>query len=296
MPTETDSFRSVKNTSNSSRFDSLETANRVKRILGHTALICLCIVFVLPFVWALLASLKPSGSVLTPNMIPKDPTLENWVRVFKLLQIDRWIMNSLIFTTAAVFLTVLVDSLAGYALAKGDFRGQKGLYFLTVSMLIVPPQVILVPLFMEMAELNLINTYWAIMALYIANPFGAFMMRQFFITIPDELIDSAIMDGCNKLEIFFYILLPMAKPTIAALTIFTFVFSWNGLIWPLVVTQEASMFPVQVGIAQLTGSPYSSQWGLILAVAIIAMLPVLIIYLITQRTFMRGVTMMGAKR
>jgi len=229
-------------------------------------------------------------------MIPKDPTLENWVRVFKLLQIDRWIMNSLIFTTAAVFLTVLVDSLAGYALAKGDFRGQKGLYFLTVSMLIVPPQVILVPLFMEMAELNLINTYWAIMALYIANPFGAFMMRQFFITIPDELIDSAIMDGCNKLEIFFYILLPMAKPTIAALTIFTFVFSWNGLIWPLVVTQEASMFPVQVGIAQLTGSPYSSQWGLILAVAIIAMLPVLIIYLITQRTFMRGVTMMGAKR
>jgi multiple sugar transport system permease protein len=265
---------------------------RIVRLGVHAILLFFSVVAIIPFAWAFLTSLKPEEEIFTTifQLVPANPTIQNYAFVFTETLFDRWMMNSLIVTVGVIFFTLLVDSLAGYALAKGDFRGQKTVYMLVIGMLIIPPQVILVPLFLELRMLGWVDTYWAIMVLYIANPFGTFMMRQFFVSLPDHLIDAARLDGCSKWDIYLRIMLPMAKPALASLAVFTFVFTWGGFIWPLVITNSTSMFPVQVGIGLLKG-PYSKQWGPLLAAALTTAVPVLVAYLLAQKTFMSGIAL-----
>jgi multiple sugar transport system permease protein len=267
---------------------------RWPRYLAHVILIIAVFVFVSPFVWAFFTSLKPEAEIFASiyQIIPENPTGENYVQVWTEQPLDRWVMNSLIISTGIVFFTVLLDTLAGYALAKGQFRGRNITLTLVIGTLVIPPQVVLVPLFLEMNWIGWGNTYWAIMILFIANPFGTFMMRQFFMTIPDSLLDAARMDGCNTLEIYTRIMLPMAKPALASLTVFTFIFAWGAFLWPLIIVNDGAMFPLQVGIALLTG-PYTSNWGQLLAAAIMAAVPVLTAYLLAQQTFMEGIALSG---
>ena len=267
---------------------------RWPRYLAHAILIGAVFVFVSPFVWAFFTSLKPESEIFATiyQIIPSEPTAQNYVQVWTEQPLDRWVMNSLVISTGIVFFTVLLDTLAGFALAKGRFRGRGVTLTLVIGTLVIPPQVVLVPLFIEMNWLGWGNTYWAIMILFIANPFGTFMMRQFFMTISDSLIDAARMDGCNTLEIYTRIMLPMAKPALASLTVFTFIFAWGAFLWPLIIVNDGSMFPLQVGIALLTG-PYTSNWGQLLAAAIMAAVPVLTAYLLAQQTFMEGIALSG---
>ncbi len=270
--------------------------NRTERVLTHVILILASVIAVAPFIWAFFTSLKPPGEIFTSilTIIPAHPTFQNYVNAWFQTSLDRWILNSLILTVGVVFVTLLIDTLAGYALAKGDFRGRQIVYLLVIGTLVIPPQVVLVPLYIEMTSFHLANTYWAVMVLYIANPFGTFMMRQFYLNIPDSLVEAASMDGCNVFQIYTRIMLPMAKPSLASLGVFTFVFTWGAFLWPLIILNDSSMFPLQVGIGLLTGK-YSSQWGQLLAVAIFAALPVLVAYLLAQRTFMEGIALTGSK-
>ncbi|RYJ08733.1 carbohydrate ABC transporter permease [Halogeometricum borinquense] len=253
-------------------------------------------VAVFPFVWAFLTSLKPEDKIFTTitQIIPTDPTLINYVNMWLQNPLDRWVLNSLVLAVGVVFFTLLLDTLAGYALAKGDFKGKSIIYTLVIGTLVIPPQVVLVPLYLEMTMLNWSNTYWAIMVLYIANPFGTFMMRQFFLGVPDSLIEAARMDGCSTFQIYTRIMLPLAKPALSSLGVFTFIFVWGSFLWPLIILNDAAMFPLQVGIGLLTGR-YSSQWGQLLAAVIIAALPVMVAYLLAQRTFMKGIALSGGK-
>nr|WP_241432330.1 carbohydrate ABC transporter permease [Halogeometricum borinquense] len=266
------------------------------KVVAHAILLFMSAVAVFPFVWAFLTSLKPEDKIFTTitQIIPTDPTLINYVNMWLQNPLDRWVLNSLVLAVGVVFFTLLLDTLAGYALAKGDFKGKSIIYTLVIGTLVIPPQVVLVPLYLEMTMLNWSNTYWAIMVLYIANPFGTFMMRQFFLGVPDSLIEAARMDGCSTFQIYTRIMLPLAKPALSSLGVFTFIFVWGSFLWPLIILNDAAMFPLQVGIGLLTGR-YSSQWGQLLAAVIIAALPVMVAYLLAQRTFMKGIALSGGK-
>jgi multiple sugar transport system permease protein len=268
----------------------------VVKALAHGILIVASALAVVPFAYALLTSMKPEENIFSTmgQLIPAEPTLMNYVNIWMQNPLDRWIFNSLLLAAGVVFFTLLLDSLAGYALAKGDFKGQRFVYLLVVGTLIVPPQAIVVPLYIEMSQFNLVNTYWAVMLLYIANPFGVFMMRQFFLSVPDSYLEAARMDGCSTLQIYTRIMLPMAKPALSSLAVFTFTFIWGAFLWPLIVLSDSSMYPLQVGLAGLTGQ-YGSQWGQLMAAAIIAALPVITAYLLAQKTFMEGIALTGSK-
>ncbi|MFC6823646.1 carbohydrate ABC transporter permease [Halopelagius fulvigenes] len=268
----------------------------VVKAVAHGILIVASALAIVPFAYALMTSLKPEENIFRnmAQIIPAEPTLMNYVNIWMQNPLDRWIFNSLLLAAGVVFFTLLLDSLAGYALAKGDFRGQRLVYLLVVGTLIVPPQAIVVPLYIEMSKFDLVNTYWAVMLLYIANPFGVFMMRQFFLSVPDSYLEAARMDGCSTLQIYTRIMLPMAKPALSSLAVFTFTFIWGAFLWPLIVLSDSSMYPLQVGLAGLTGQ-YGSKWGQLMAAAIIAALPVVTAYLLAQKTFMEGIALTGSK-
>lgn len=266
------------------------------RIAIHATLILVSLVAITPFVWALLTSFKPlpeiSAAPLRP--IPENPTLDNYRTLWYDHPFDRWILNSLIITVGTVFVTLLLDSLAGFALAKGRFRGRRLVYLLVIGTLVIPPQVILVPLYLNMQSIGWGNTYWAIMVLWIAGPFGTFMMRQYFLSVPDSLIDAARIDGCGLWDMYLRIAVPLAKPALSSLAIFLFIFVWGAFLWPLIILDSSSMFPLQVGIGLLTG-PYTQNWGVLLAASIIASAPVITAYVFAQREFMEGIALTGGK-
>ncbi|WP_416840416.1 carbohydrate ABC transporter permease [Haloferax sp. DFSO52] len=274
---------------------SIDTDTLV-RVGSHAILIIASLIAITPFVWAFMTSLKQPDAIFTTvsQLVPANPTVENYVTVWVENPFDRWVFNSLILTVGAVFVTLLLDSLAGYALAKGNFVGRSLVFTAVLGTLVIPPQVVMVPLYIEMQWLDWHNTYWAMMALYVANPFGTYLMRQFFLGIPDDLLEAARMDGCSTIQIYTRIMLPMAKPALSSLAIFTFVFTWGGFLWPLVITNETAMFPLQVGIGLLSG-PYTQQWGPLLAASLLAAFPVLMAYLLAQRSFMEGITLSGRK-
>lgn len=272
------------------------TGQYIVKALAHGILIVASALAIIPFAYALMTSLKPEEKIFSTmaQIIPAEPTVMNYVNIWMQNPLDRWIFNSLLLSAGVVFFTLLLDSLAGYALAKGDFKGQRFVYLLVVGTLIVPPQAIVVPLYIEMSQFKLVNTYWAVMFLYIANPFGVFMMRQFFLSVPDSYLEAARMDGCSTLQIYTRIMLPMAKPALSSLAVFTFTFIWGAFLWPLIILSDSAMYPLQVGLAGLTGQ-YSSQWGQLMAAAIIAALPVITAYLLAQKTFMEGIALTGSK-
>ncbi|WP_223302006.1 carbohydrate ABC transporter permease [Haladaptatus sp. R4] len=273
-----------------SRYDT------VAKWVAHGILIVMSAIMTIPFLWAFLTSLKPENKIFTTihQIIPAHPTFANYVNVWMQNPLDRWVLNSLVLTVGVVFFTLLLDTLAGYALAKGDFKGKSFVYTLVIGTLVIPPQVVLVPLYLEMNALNWSNTYWAIIVLYVANPFGTFMMRQFFLGVPDSLIEAARMDGCSTIQIYTRVMLPLAKPALSSLGVFTFIFVWGAFLWPLVILNDSAMYPLQVGIGLLTGK-YSSQWGQLLAGVVLAALPVIAAYLLAQRTFMEGIALTGGK-
>lgn len=275
---------------------ALGAGQYVVKGVAHGILILASLIAIVPFAYALMTSLKPEEKIFTTmaQIIPANPTVINYVNIWLQNPLDRWIFNSLLLAAAVVFFTLLLDSLAGYALAKGDFRGQRLVYLLVIGTLIVPPQAIVVPLYIEMSKFQLVNTYWAVMLLYIANPFGVFMMRQFFLSVPDSYLEAARMDGCSTWQIYTRIMLPMAKPALSSLAVFTFTFIWGAFLWPLIVISDEAMFPLQVGLAGLTGQ-YGAKWGQLMAAAIIAALPVITAYLLAQKTFMEGIALTGSK-
>lgn len=270
--------------------------NKIAKWVAHGILVFMSAVMTIPFIWAFLTSLKPENKIFTTmhRIIPAHPTFVNYVNVWLQNPLDRWVLNSLILTVGVVFFTLLLDTLAGYALAKGDFKGKSLVYTLVIGTLVIPPQVVLVPLYLEMNALHWSNTYWAIIVLYVANPFGTFMMRQFFLGVPDSLIEAARMDGCSTIQIYTRVMLPLAKPALSSLGVFTFIFVWGAFLWPLVILNDSAMYPLQVGIGLLTGK-YSSQWGQLLAAVVLAALPVIAAYLLAQRTFMEGIALTGGK-
>lgn len=250
-----------------------------------------------PLVWMVLSSIKPEGEIrqFPPTLIPDQVTSANYVQLFEKLDFPRFFMNSIVVALAVTVGTVLFSAMVGYALAKLDFPGRRLLFGLIMATLMVPGMVTFVPLFVLVANLNLINTYAALILPFIAAPFGVFLMRQFMLDVPNELLDAARVDGAGEFRTFFRIVLPQTRPALATLAILTFLGSWNNFLWPLVAVQSADMYTLPVALALYSTGQNTVQYGLLVAGATVIVLPVLIVFLVLQRHIVQGISTTGLK-
>ena len=269
----------------------------LSRGVTYAFLIAAALLMIAPFVWSISTSLKQPGDVFAypPKLLPDPVTFQNYVDVFTKLTFDRYFLNSVIVTVSVVVLNVLFGTAAAYAFAKLRFPGRNAIFFLLLLTLMVPFQVNLIPLYKIMVELHKAipaigaDTYFGIVAPSAIQVFGIFLMRQFLRGIPDEILESARMDGASELRILRSIVFPIALPGMATLAIFTFLGAWNDFLWPLIVTNSDEMRTMPVGLA-LLARKNASNWGDTMAGTVLTAAPLILMFLILQRRFIEGLT------
>jgi multiple sugar transport system permease protein len=252
---------------------------------------------VMPFVWMLLSSFKDVEELAArpPTWLPNRPTTANYQSLFEQLDFARYFTNSAVVAGLVTVANLVFCSMLGYALAKLRFPGRRALFGLVMGTLLVPSAVTLVPMFVLMSRLNLINTFPALILPFAAGPFGVFLMRQFMRQIPDELLDAGRVDGAGEFYLFWRVAMPLCGPALATLGILTFLASWNNFIWPLVVTTDQEMFTLPVALANFATDPNHPEPGVLMAGSAVLVLPVLAVFLVLQRFFTRGIAMTGLK-
>jgi multiple sugar transport system permease protein len=250
-----------------------------------------------PFVWMLLSSVKPEAEVraIPPTWWPQTFTMDNYGQLFSRLDFPTYFLNSAIVAVVVTLGNVVFGSMLGYALAKLDFPGKRTVFSLVMLTLMVPGVVTFVPLFVLTTNIGLNNTLPGMFLPFVAGPFGVFLMRQFILGLPDELIAAARVDGAGELRIFFSVILPLCGPALATLAILTFLGSWNNFLWPLVVAQTEDKYTLPVALALYSVGQNSTQYGLLLAGAVVVVVPVVAVFLILQRYFVQGIAMTGIK-
>lgn len=268
----------------------------VLRILGYVILIAATMFTLLPIFWLISSSFKQSGEIFAypPSIIPKDLTAENYKRLFAEVTFNRYFINSLFVSTFSTLLSLFFCSLGGFAFAKYNFRGRSPLFSVLLGSMMIPFQVLLVPLFEIMYKLGWLNSYAAMIVPFSAGAFGIFLMRQFIVSIPSDLIDAARIDGCSEFGIYYRIIIPVIKPALGALTIFVFIGSWNDFLWPLIVLRSEEKYTLPLGLATLVGV-YRQEYGMLMAGTLLSLLPIIILFLAMQREFVQGMTLGAVK-
>lgn len=267
------------------------------KVILYTLLILYAAITCLPFAWALSASFKPLAEIISGgvNFIPQQLTLENYQRIFIQEPLfGRWLFNSVVVAASVTICNLLFNSMAGYALARIRFPGNQLLFFLVLAVLMVPIQITLIPTFLILKYLGWLNTYQGLIVPNIVNATFIFMMRQFFVNFPKELEEAAALDGLGYLETFFQIVLPLAKPALAAQAIFIFMGAWNNFLTPLLILSDPEMFTLPLGLNTFKGQ-YISYWNYIMAASMVFTIPALLIYALFNRYFIQGVTFTGGK-
>ncbi|MGH7717554.1 MAG: carbohydrate ABC transporter permease [Gemmatimonadaceae bacterium] len=246
--------------------------------------------------WMVSASLMPAGeaSSYPPRLLPRVVTLEHYVTLFTRLNLGRSLLNSALIALTVTLISLLVNSMAGYAFAKLRFRARDRLFRLLATGLVVPVQVAMLPLFLLLKQLGLINSYWGVIIPGMASIFGIFLIRQYAQSIPDELLDAARMDGSSELRTYWSIVLPTIVPILATLAIWTFLSTWNDFMWPLIVLSDESRYTLPVALANLVGE-HVQDTELMMAGSVLTVLPVMIVFLFLQRYYVQGVMMGSVK-
>ncbi|MCD6128397.1 carbohydrate ABC transporter permease [Candidatus Bipolaricaulota bacterium] len=270
--------------------------------ITYALVIFFAITEVLPFIWMISTSLKDLNQVFTmpPQWIPRPAHWENYVEIFRLMDFGRYWLNTIIVTVGRMLGQFIFCTLAAYAFARLNFPGKDFLFFLLLSSLMVPFETLMVPTFVLMKKLGWINTYWALIVPHALGAFGGafnvFLLRQFFLTIPKEFEESAIIDGASPFRIFRSIMLPLARPALAALLIFSFRGAWNDFTYPLIVTNTDNMKVLSLGILGFKGLRAGmTQWHLMMAAATLSILPMILVFLVAQKYFIEGITVGGLK-
>jgi multiple sugar transport system permease protein len=254
-------------------------------------LILIAVVTALPLVWMVSASLMPPGEAqsLPVRFFPSRVTWEHYVALFERLHLTRYFANSLLIATSVTALSVLINSLAGYAFAKLRFAGRKHLFRFLLAGLVIPAQVAMIPLFLMLKQFGLINSYWAVILPASATIFGVFLIRQYALSIPDALLDAARVDGASELRIFFSLALPVMRPILVTLGVYTFMVTWNDFMWPLIALVDGDLRTLPVALAILSGE-HVQDTELMMAGSVLTVMPVLLMFIFVQRYYIEGIT------
>ncbi|HEY8483987.1 MAG TPA: carbohydrate ABC transporter permease [Longimicrobiales bacterium] len=269
---------------------------RIAQALLYAALLLGAALTLTPLLWMVSASLMPTGqaSAYPPPFLPREVTLEHYRELFSRLNVARYLLNSGFLAVAVTALALLVNSMAGYAFAKLRFRGRDRLFRLLLSTLVIPVQVAMLPLFLLLKELGMINTYWGVIVPGMASVFGIFLVRQYALSIPDELIDAARLDGAGEFRIYWSVVLPLCRPILVTLAIFTFMAVWNDFMWPLIVLTDESLYTLPVALAGLAGE-HVQDTELMMAGSVLTTLPVLLVFLFLQKHYIDGILIGSVK-
>jgi multiple sugar transport system permease protein len=245
---------------------------------------------VIPYYWMVISSLKPPEELYTypPRFVVQHPTFKPYLELFTLLPMGRSLFNSIFVASAVTLSNMFFCSLAGFAFAKLRFPGRDAVFMALISAMMIPWQVFLIPGFVIVKQFGWLNTFWALIIPNLAMPFGIFLCRQYIVSIPDGLIEAARIDGYNEFGIYWRIILPLIIPALSTLAIFTFLSQWNSFVWPLIVIQSGQMRTVPLIIAVLNGQ-FGANFAMVMAGALVVTLPMLVVFLIFQRQFIRGV-------
>jgi len=281
------------------------------RLILYSACILIALAMLFPYFWMLTTSLKTTREIFAVDgsMLPAQLYWENYAKAFRAAPWDRFFQNSVIVASIVTVGQVLFSSMGGYAFGRLSFPWKNGLFLLLLAGIMVPAEVTLIPVFLIVKNFPLfggndwlgqggtgmLNTYSALIVPKIAGVFGLFLLRQFFMTLPKELEESARIDGCGELRIFRSVMLPLVKPAAATLAIFTFTSIWDEFFWPLVVISERSMMTVQLGLSVFKGVEGSIEWGPLMAATVMVSLPVIVVFLFAQKYFVEGVATTGIK-
>ena len=272
------------------------TGQKILHVLLYFFLILTAAIMLVPFIWMLSASLKYNKDVFTfpIDWIPENPKWDNYVQIWKKIPLLTFILNTAKLTIIVTFLQLFTSSFAAYAFSKLQFKGRNALFLGYVATIAMPWQVYMVPQFMMMRSFGLNNTHLAIICLQAFSAFGVFLMKQFYEGVPTELCEAARIDGMNEYGIWARIMLPLSKPALATLTIFTFVNTWNDFLGPYLYLTKQKLKTIQIGLRMFIGQ-YSAEYGLIMAASVVVLIPVLVVFLSLQKYFVEGVAASGIK-
>lgn len=280
---------------------AVRTAPRRQRAMLGLVLryVVLCLgglVMIVPFLWMLSTSLKAPGTALTspPQIFPSQPTLESYRRVIEAVPLVRMLTNSLIVTSVAVIAQLVTSAFSAYAFARMHWRGRDAVFLLYLATLMVPAQVTITPLFILMQRLGWVDTYQGLIAPSLISAFGTFLLRQAMLQVPREYEEAAFLDGGSHWTVFRHVVLPLVQSSLATLAVFAVMGTWNSFLWPLFITRNERLMTLPVGLALLHGR-YTTEWSMVMAGAVITVVPIIIVFLCAQRSFVRGVALSGLK-
>jgi multiple sugar transport system permease protein len=261
----------------------------VPSLLIHALLILGAVATVIPLAWMVSASLMPQGEATTfpPRLVPSRVTFEHYSSLFTNLNLGRAFLNSLFVALVATALSLLINSMAGYAFAKLRFRGRDRVFTVLVAAMAIPAQVAMLPLFLLLKSVGLVNTYAGVLIPYIATIYGVFLVRQFMLSIPDDLLAAARIDGASEWRIYRSVVLPTARPVLATLAIFTFMSAWNDFMWPLIILTDDEKYTIPVAVANLSGEHFPDL-ELMMASAVLTIIPVLLLFFVLQKQYIAG--------
>jgi len=268
--------------------------NNIAKILEYMLLIVTAGIFLIPIVWMFTTSLKPSNETITipPTLIGSTLAWDNYVKAWNFLPFGIFMMNSFIVSIAVTIMVVITSSLAAYAFARIQFKGRDTLFLLYLGTLMIPQQVTMIPLFIIMKKLGWVDTYLALILPVSFTAFGTFLMRQFFLTIPYELEEAGRIDGCSPFGLFARIVMPMSKPALSTLAIFSFIGQWKNFLWPLIIVNKTDMKTLTLGIRMFQGQ-YGTEWNLLMCATAIAVIPSIIIFILLQKYLIEGISLTG---
>ena len=279
-----------------SRQEIDRTAFKIFRVTANIVFSLGAIIMVAPFVWMLLSAFKPTSEIIRPipTFLPEQPTLDNFKTVIYDYTFARYLLNSILVSTATSILIVFTSSILGYIFAKIRFRGREALFLIFIATMAVPFEIIAIPLFLEFKAIDGVDKLWGLVVPFTIDVFGIFLFRQYIVSIPDDYLDSARVDGMSEFGIYWKIVLPLCRPAIAALSILSFLYHWDLVFWPLILINSNINKTVPLGIILL-----STQWGAIydltMAASTLTVLPVLIVFLVFRRQFIEGFVLSGLK-
>jgi multiple sugar transport system permease protein len=243
-----------------------------------------------------LASFKTDAEIrqVPPTFFPADPTLDGYVRLFQESDVLRWLLNSVVVASAAIIAHLVLCSMAGYGFSRLRFAGRGVSFVLLVGTIMIPTQLLMIPTYIMFTKLGVVNTLPAVILPWLTSAFGVFLMRQFFLSLPRELEEAARLDGCSQFGVFWRVVLPLARPALATLAIFTLLGSWNDLIWPLIAINDDRWYTIQLGLANFQGQR-RTEWSLLMSGNVVATMPMVVFFLVAQRQFVATMTFSGMK-